>query len=1062
MGSFFIRRPIVAMVLSIVMVLLGLVAMRGLPIAQYPDITPPEVLVEGTFTGASAVDVEQSVATPTEQEVNGVENMIYMKSTNSGDGVMSLRVSFDVGTNLDMANVLTQNRVNQAMPALPDDVKRLGVSVKKSLAFPLLLVTLKSPNGTFDNNFLSNYASINVNDALARIRGVGLVKLFGGSDYALRIWIRPDRLSQMGLTVTDITRAVQQQNVIAPGGQIGGPPAPPGTEFTYAVRTAGRLVTPEQFDDIVVRTNSDGSQVRLKDVGRAELGTKTYTQAGRLNGKPAAVTALYQIPGSNALQLADTVRKTMAEVSKDFPEDLEYDISLDTTLAVTEGINEIMHTLVEAIVLVILVVFVFLQNWRATLIPLLTVPVSLLATFLLFPALGFSINVLSLLGLVLAIGIVVDDAIVVVEAVMHHIEHGKTPREATQQAMKEVTGPVMAIALILAAVFVPVAFLPGITGRLYQQFAITIAISVLFSALNALTLSPALSGLLLLPKSEKKGFLDKFYGVFNRSFEWFTDRYVSCARFLINNMTVSLLFIGGLVAVIVLLGKSIPTGFVPEEDQGYFMVNVKLPDAASMQRTDEVCKQVESIMGQTEGIESYTTVVGYSLLANCAASNNAFFFVSLKEWAERGDRTAAVLTRELNRRFSQEIPQAQAIAFGPPAIPGLGQGAGFSIMIQDRSGATPEYLEEQTQKFVAAALKMPEIGGAFTLFSSRVPQMRAQVDRDKALKLGVAIQDVNTTLGASLGGSYINDFNRFGRQYKVYVQAEPQFRATTEGLNQYFVRSATGEMVPMMTLVDMGPASGPDYTNRFNLYRSAEVTGMPAQGFSSAQAMTALEEVAKETLPPGMTYSWNAMSFQEKAAEGSSAVVFAFALFLVFLVLAAQYESWSLPFSVLLGTPFAVFGAFLGLWLARMQSESYVNNVFAQIGLVMLIGLAAKNAILIVEFARAKFHEGTPLVDAALEGAKLRFRPILMTAFAFILGVVPLLTATGAGAEGRKVMGMAVFAGMSVATVLGVLLIPMLFVMIERIAGNKPGEHAAPEGHGDDAKPADAASAGGH
>jgi HAE1 family hydrophobic/amphiphilic exporter-1 len=1059
MASFFVNRPIVAMVISIVIVLLGMVALGRVPVAQYPDIVPPMIQITTTYVGASAVDVEQSVATPIEQQVNGVDNSIYLKSINANDGTLTMRVSFEVGTDLDIANVLTQNRLSQATASLPGSVKNYGVTVKKSLAFPLMLVALKSPNSTYDSSFLSNYAAININDALARIRGVGQVNLFGGSDYAMRVWINPDRLASLGLTVPDVVNAIQQQNVVTPAGQLGGQPAPPGTDFTYIVKTQGRLMTSEEFGQIVLRTNPDGSQVRLGDIARTELGSLLYTARGRLNGKPSAVIAIYQAPGSNALQVADAIKKTVADAAQRFPQDLEYEFSLDTTLPVREGINEIIHTLFEAVVLVLIVVFVFLQNWRATLIPLMTVPVSLVGTLMAFPVLGFSVNVLSLLGLVLAIGIVVDDAIVVVEAVMHHIEHGLSPKEATLKAMEEVSGPVVAIALILTAVFVPVAFVSGITGRLYQQFAITIAISVLLSAFNALTLSPALSAMLLKPKGESKSFLDPFYRWFNRVFERFTGGYVGLTGFMVKRMVRSLIIVAILMGLSVVLVRRIPSGFVPEEDEGYIMVNVQLPDAASLDRSDEVAKKVEAILGRTEGIASYTTVTGYSMLTSAYASNNAFFFVSLKEWGER--KGAALgskgIMATLNRDFAMTIPEATVFAFGPPSIPGLGSGAGFTFVLQDRSGQTPQWLADQAQKFVEAASKRPEIGRIVTTFRASVPQVYAEVDRDKVLKQGVTIADVNTTLGAFLGGSYVNDFNRFGRVYKVFVQAEPEFRVRSQDLSLFHVRNASGKMVPLSTLVATANASGPEYTNRFNLFRSADITGVEAAGYSSAQALDALEAVAKEVLPPEAGYDWADMSYQEKKAAGSSAVVFAFAIFLVFLILAAQYESWSLPFSVLLGTPFAAFGAFLGLWLARQTSESYVNNVFAQIGLVMLIGLAAKNAILIVEFARAKMHEGMPIVEAALEGAKLRFRPILMTAFAFILGVVPLVTASGAGAEGRKVMGMAVFSGMLIATMVGVVLIPVLFCFVEKISGG--GKHAPASSEG---KPAAPAPAGGH
>ncbi len=1045
MARFFVNRPIVAIVLSIITVMVGVVAMQGLPIAQYPEIVPPMVQVTTTFIGASATDVEASVATPLEQQINGVEKGIYMKSTNANDGTLTLKVSFEVGSNLDMDNVLTQNRVSQAMPQMPQSVKNYGVTVKKALAFPLLVLSIKSPKGTYDNNFLSNYTTINVNDAIARIPGVGQINLFGGSDYAMRVWLRPDVIGRLGVTIPEIAAAISQQNQLSPAGQIGGPPAAKGTEFTYTVRTQGRLLNQEEFGNIILRTNPNGSEVRLKDVARIELGTMLYNAVGRHDGKPAAVIAVFQIPGTNALNVADQIKKTMDDLSKRFPRDMEYKVSLDTTLPVSEGISEIVHTLLEAVVLVIIVVFVFLQNWRATLIPLMTVPVSLIGAFIFFPMLGFSINVLSLLGLVLAIGIVVDDAIVVVEAVMHHIEHGMTPKEATVKAMEEVSGPVIAIGLVLSAVFVPVGFMGGITGQLYQQFAITIALSVLLSVVNALTLSPALSAMLLKPASGKKSFLTPFYNGFNKVFGRTTDAYVSLAGILARKMIRSLAFIGILVYVIVVLVKNIPGGFVPEEDQGYLMVNAQLPDAASLERTDAVMKKAEAVLSKNEGIEGFNTISGYSLLTSAYSSNMGFFFVQLKPWHDRhtAESHANGIIAALNKAFREQIPEAGVIAFGPPSIPGLGTGAGFTMQLQDRSGGSPEYLAQNAQKFMEAARKRPEIGRIGTLYRAAVPQIYADIDRSKVLKSGVELSDVNTTLGALLGSSYVNDFNRFGRVYKVYVQAESEFRQDPKQLGLFFVKNKTGGMVPLDTLVTTKPGSGPEFTNRFNLFRAAELTGVPAEGFSSTQALDALEETARQVLPPDMGFDWADMSYQERKAPGV-AVVFMLAVFLVFLILAAQYENWGLPFSVLLGTPFAAFGAYLGLYLARQfLGPSYVNNVFAQIGLIMLIGLAAKNAILIVEFAKMEFDQGKPLMEATLNAAKLRFRPILMTAFAFILGVVPLLTATGAGAEARKVMGMTVFSGMLVATFLGVLLVPMLFVMVQKLSGGRQGAPSA-------------------
>ena len=1034
MANFFINRPIVAMVISIVMVLVGLIVMRGLPISQFPDIVPPMINVTTTYIGASAVDVEQTVATPLEQQINGVENMIYMKSINANDGTLTLQVSFDVGSDLDMSNVLTQNRVNQATAFLPGTVKNYGVTVKKSLVFPLMLITLKSPEGQFDNNFLSNYASININDYLSRTKGVGDVKLFGGSDYAMRIWVKPDVLGKLGLTVPDLVKAIQDQNVISPAGQIGGPPAPVGTDFTYTVRTQGRLLNEEEFGQVIVRTNPDGSQLRMKDIARIELGTLLYNQIGRNNGKPAAVIAVYQLPGSNAIEVAETIKETVNELSKNFPPGMIHEISLDTTLPIEESISEIVHTLVEAVILVILVVFIFLQNRRATLIPLLTVPVSLISTFIVFPMLGFSINTLSLLGMVLAIGIVVDDAIVVVEAVMHHIEHGMQPKEATIQAMKEVSGPVVAIALILAAVFVPVAFMGGITGMLYQQFAITIAISVLFSAFNALTLSPALAAKLLKPKGGKKSPLDKFYVWFNKKFDRFTGSYLSLTSILVRKISRSIIFIGIVIFLTILLFRTVPGGFVPEEDNGYFLINLQLPDASSLQRTDEVCKKVEQILAETKGIDNYTTIAGYSIISNVVSSNVGGFFISLSEWGERTEtaQRSFEMIEALNKRFAAEIPEAIVYVFGPPAIQGLGTGAGFTFMLQDRSGNSPQELGDQVERFLIEARKRPEIGRIATFYRTNVPQIFASVDRDKVQKQGVSIADVNTTLGSLLGANYVNDFNRFGRVYKVYLSAEGEYRNETWDLGQFFVRNNNGSMVPLNTLVAMGPINGPEFTNRFNLFRAAELTGIPAPGYTSAQAITALQEVADQILPQGWGYDFANMSYQEVKAAGSGATVFIFALLFVFLILSAQYESWSLPLSVLLGIPFAVFGGMSGLWIARFFSDSYVNNVFAQIGFVTLIGLAAKNAILIVEFAKMKKEQGMEVAEAALDAAKLRLRPILMTSFAFILGVLPLVRAAGAGAESRKVMGLAVFSGLLIATVLAIYIVPSLFVMVEK------------------------------
>jgi HAE1 family hydrophobic/amphiphilic exporter-1 len=1038
MGEFFVRRPIVAMVISIIIVMLGYLALQKTPVAQYPDIVPPMVKITTSFTGANALNVEQAVATPIEQKVNGVENMLYMKSINTADGALTIEVTFDVGTDLDNANMLTQNKEKQAEPFLPQSVKQQGVSIKKSLSFPMLLFTVTSDNPEYDGKFLTNYASINMIDALARIRGVGEVILFGGSDYSMRIWLNASQMSKLNITVDEIKKALNDQNMISPGGKFGAEPAPPGTEFTYSATLQDRLVTEKQFSEIIVKSKEDGSQVLLGNIARVELGSENYSSSSRRNGQAAAAIGIYQMPGSNALEVAENAKKAMEEMSKNFPKGIAYQESLDTTLAITEGITDIVHTLFEAIILVILVVFIFLQNWRATLIPLITVPVSLLGAIAVFPLLGFSINTLSLLGLVLAIGIVVDDAIVVVEAVMHHIEHGKNPREATIQAMKEVSGPVIAIALILIAVFVPVAMTPGITGRFYQQFALTIAVSVAFSAFSALSLSPALCVLLLKPTKpldQQTGLLPKFYRGFNKVFETVTIKYLGGARYFAKKAIRVFVLFAVVIVAAGLLGVKVPSGFIPEEDMGYILVNISTPPASSIQRTDEIVRKVEDILAKEEILDSYTSINGFSLLTGSFLPSNAFIFVSLKEWGER-EMTAAQLADKLNKIFGAEITNATVMAFGPPAIQGLGASAGFSMMLQDRGGNTPQYLEEQTKIFIAAAQKRPEIKRIYSTFNAGSPQIKLEIDNEKAMKLGVPVSKVTEALGAFLGASYVNDFNRFGRQYKVFIQAEGKDRLTPDALHSIFIKNGDGDMLPISTLVTATKVTGPDFTNRLNLFRAAEIGGAPADGYSSSQAMKALEEVAAQVLPSNMSYDYINLSYQEKHSPGGSSV-FIMALVFVFLILAAQYESWKLPFSVLLGTPFAVFGAFLGLFLARFANDAYVINVFAQIGLVMLIGLAAKNAILIVEFAKMEQEAGKSLMESAMNSAKLRFRPILMTAFAFILGVVPLLTASGAGSQARIVMGMAVFSGMLIATILGVLLVPALFVMIEGFGKKK-------------------------
>lgn len=1032
-GNFFVHRPIVAMVIAIIIVIVGAVSMIGLPIEQYPNLTPPIVEVRASYTGANAISVEESVATPLEQEINGVDNMIYMKSTNSNDGTMVIQVSFDVGTDPDMNTVLTQNRVSAASAKLPAEVTKFGVTTKKSLPNILMLVTLTS-DGRYDQDFLGNYGLINIKDQLARIKGIGRVDVLGAANYSMRIWVKPDRLSHMGLTVPEIINAINEQNLIVPGGKFGAEPAPAGTEFTYTVRLPERFNSPEEFGEIVVRTQPDGSQIKLRDVATINLGVETYNMIPRLNGETAAIVALYQAPGSNAVELAQNVILEMDKLALNFPESVKYDISLDSTAPITAGIRDIVVTLFIALILVVFVVFIFIQDWRATLIPTLAIPVSLVGAFMFFPALGFSINVLSLLGLVLAIGIVVDDAIVVVEAVQVNIANGMKTKEATLDAMAKVTAPVIATTLVLVAVFIPVAGMAGITGLLYQQFAITIVVSVIVSSVNALTLSPALCSILLKEPKPYGGPLGWFFKKFNQGMDKSTDAYMSFTNIVTRKLKRSVVFIILMSIGAGIFGSLVPGGFIPEEDMGYFFVNLQLPNAASIQRSDVIAKQVEEILLQFEEVEYVTTATGYSILSGAMTSNTGFLFISLKDWSER-DFTAKEIIGLINRRLATEIKGAQAFAFGPPAIPGLGNGSGFSIMLQDRGGNNPEYLAANTMKFIMAANARPEIGRAFTTFQANVPQRFLDIDKEKALKLGIRLNDLYTTIGAFMGGAYVNDFTRFGRLYKTYIQAEPQYRVDPSQINNFFIKNNTGKMVPLATIATVRPISGPDYTTRFNLYRAVEVTGGPAAGFTSVQAREALQEVANETLPQDMSYSWNAMSFQENKASGSLMMILTFSLLFVFLILSAQYESWSLPFSILLGTPFAIFGALFALWAARLFAPTFENNIFAQVSFVMLIGMAAKNAILIVEFANDEFKKGLSLFDAAIVAAKSRFRPILMTAFSFILGVFPLVVASGSGAEARKVMGMALLGGMTMATILGVFLYPMLFVLIGKIAG---------------------------
>ena len=1037
MADFFIRRPIVAMVISILICMVGVISLTKLPVSEYPNVSPTLIQVTSTYRGAAAEAVMESVATPIESKVNGVDKLLYMQSYSSNDGKMTLNVTFDVGTDVDIMQVNTQNRVNQAEAQLPDAVKSQGIITNRSSPDILLAIGLSSPKGTYDGVFLGNYADINLVDQIKRVKGVGDVKNFTAQDYSMRVWLLPDKLASLGITPTDIYNAIKEQNAQAPAGRIGAEPAPKGQESQFNVRAQGLLKSPEEFAEIIVRSNNDGSQVKIKDVGRVELGAQTYDLRARLDKAPAGALGVYLAPGANALQTADNVKAILEEAADRFPPDMEYSITLDSTLPIKASMESIVHTLFEAIVLVLIVVFIFLQSFRATIIPMLTVPVALLGVFIAFPLLGFSVNTLTMFGLVLAIGIVVDDAIVVVEAVQHHIERGLSPIEATRKAMKEVTGPIIAISLVLCAVFIPVALMGGVTGRLYQQFAITIAVSVVFSTINALTLSPALAALLLRAPKPGRGPLAWFFRKFNTFFDWVIDRYGKIVGGLTRKATFSMLLLVIVGGGIWGLGKFVPGGFIPDEDKGYLFVAIELPEGASLQRSDAVLRQVEAIVGGTKGVRSALGISGMNILNNLSVPNAALMFVGLESWEERAGSglSSSEIAAEWNKKFFA-IPGARVFAFGPPALPGYGSVSGFTMQLQERSGGGIKELTDALAKVQAAAAKRPEIGRISTTFSPSTPQLSVELDREKARTLGVPVNSVFQTLQAYLSGLYVNDFVKFGRVYKVFLQAEPEFTSTPDDIGAFYVRNSSGGMVPLSTLVKVSRISGPNFATRFNLYQSAEIMGAPAPGYTSTQALKAMEEVMAE-MPGNIGYEWSGLTLQEKKSEGQAGLIFGMAIIFVFLLLAAQYESWSLPFAVLLSVPTVILGTLTGLFLRNFEM-----NVYAQVGLVMLIGLAAKNAILIVEFAKMKREEGMSTLDAALEASKLRLRPILMTSFAFILGCVPLMLASGSGAASRSTMGTGVVFGMTISTLIGLFLIPVCYVFVQKFSDRKQKEKA--------------------
>jgi multidrug efflux pump len=1041
MARFFIDRPVFAIVIAIVIVILGCVAIPTLPIATYPEVVPPVVQITAVYQGGNATDLEKTVSQPIEQQLTGLDGMLYYFARASNNGTLTIDVTFELGTDPDLATVKVQNKVSVALPLLPPEVQHVGVTTKKVSSSFLLFVALTAPDNRYDMLFLNNYAAINLVDRIGSLPGVGNAVLGGAQNYSMRVWVNPDKMAKLQLTATDIDNAIQAQNRQNPAGSLGQPPVPTGIDYQYPVNASGRLVTAQQFGDIIIRAQPDGSLLRVRDIGEVELGAQDYGNFTYWNRREAAFIIVYLSPGANAVDTQRQVMKFMELAKQSFPAGLEYKIPYDSTRFVTRSISEVIETLFIAVLLVILVVFIFLQNWRATLIPLLTVPVAVVGTFALFPFLHFSINTTSLFGLVLAIGIVVDDAIVVVEAVQLNIDRGMNPREATIRAMDEVSGPVIAIACILAAVFIPVAFLGGISGQIYRQFALTIVASVLLSAFNALSLSPALSAMILKPKDPVcRGLLAKLFREFNKAFDWTTNQYLSGARGLIRKAFFALLALGAVYIGTGALFKILPSGFLPEEDQGVFISSVRLPDGASIERNVETSKQVENVLKTTPGIADTSVVGGLDVPTATNNSNVSTVFATLTPWDDRKAKNVQfenILAAVQQRYYG--IKDGFIFAFGLPPILGLGTSGGFEFMLEDRAGGDIEALAQATDQLVAAARSRPELQNVVSTFRNTVPQYKVEVERDKVQTMGVPITDVYDALQTFLGGLYVNDFNRFGRTWRVYLQAEPDFRRHPSDINRFYVRTAQGDMVPLSTLARTESMVGPDVIYRYNRYRAVKILGSAAPGYSSGQAAAVMEQLAKQ-LPNGFGYEWTGTVYQQRLAEGKEGYTFGLASVLVFLFLAALYESWSTPFSVILAVPLGIFGALLGIF-----SRHYDYDVYTQIGIVTLIGLAAKNAILIVEFAKLRQEEGMTIEDSAIEAAHLRLRPILMTSFAFILGVLPLAIATGAGAGARRALGTAVLSGMLAATLLAVFIVPVLYVVVNRIALRQRRPREAPQ-----------------
>ncbi len=1033
-SRFFIDRPIFAAVLSILVFLAGAIAINQLPVSEYPEVVPPTIVVRAQYSGANPKVTAETVATPLEEAITGVENMLYMSSQATADGALTINVTFKIGTNVEQAETQVQNRVQRALPRLPEEVRRVGVTTVKSSPNLTMVVHLKSPNDRYDDTYLRNYGVLNIKDQLARIPGMGQVNLFGGGDYAMRVWLDPEKVAARGLTAGDVTQAIREQNVQVAAGLIGSSPSPKGAQFELTVNTQGRLATPEQFQEIIIRTGAGGEITRLKDVARVELAAATYGVRSLLNNKPAAAIAIFEAPGSNALQLSTDVRAKMEELKKDFPEGVDYSVVYDPTQFVSASIQAVITTLLEAVALVVLVVIVFLQTWRASIIPLLAVPVSIVGTFALLLAFGFSINTLSLFGLVLAIGIVVDDAIVVVENVERNIAEGLNPHDATVQAMKEVSGPIIAIALVLCAVFVPIAFVSGLTGQFYKQFALTIAISTVISAFNSLTLSPALAAVLLrrhdAPKDMLTRGMDKVLGGFFRGFNRFfgsaSRRYERGVAGVLNRKAMMFAVYLALCAATFGIFKLVPGGFVPGQDKQYLVGFAQLPDAASLERTDEVIRRMSDIALGVPGIKDSVAFSGLSINGFTNSSNAGIVFFGLDDFSKRTDPSLSglAITGEVNKRLGS-IQDAFIAVFPPPSVNGLGTVGGFKLFLQDRANLGYDKLFEATMALQMKAWQTPELAGVFSSYQINVPQLFADVDRTKARQLGVPLASIYEAMQINLGSVYVNDFNQFGRTYQVIAQADAPFRSAAADIAKLKVRNAAGDMVPLGALMRVSDSYGPDRVQRYNSYLAADINGGPAPGISSGQAQAAMERIAKEVLPPGISYEWTDLTYQQILAGNTMVFIFPLCLLLVFLVLAATYESWTLPMAVVLIVPMSILFALLGVYLTKGD-----NNIFTQVALFVLVGLSAKNAILIVEFARELEQQGKGVVQAALEACRLRLRPILMTSIAFIMGVVPLVFSSGAGAEMRQAMGIAVFSGMLGVTLFGLFLTPVFYVAI--------------------------------